>query len=172
MSLVLASKPHFLENCPVIGSRTASVFFELLKFCTSPKKNFWKTFFSGNCLKKFLKTFFLENTCAWVLGLERVCSRKGCPWPRIFLCSWPWPRALCSRYYGKGQKIKVPVQVFSHWWHIICNSRAANTKLLWHWLENIRNIMFPSSLWKSCYFRTSHGKLDIKKKELCLSCPF
>ena len=22
-----------------------------------------------------------------VLGLERVCPRKGCPWPRIFLVS-------------------------------------------------------------------------------------
>ena len=37
--------------------------------------------------KKFLKTFFLENTCGCVLGLERVCPRKSCPcpWPRIFL---------------------------------------------------------------------------------------
>ena len=41
--------------------------------------------------------------CLWslalsipVLGLERICPRKGCPWPRIFLCPWPWPRALCS----------------------------------------------------------------------------
>ena len=30
-----------------------------------------------------------------VLGLESVCPRKGCPWPRIFLCPCPWPRALC-----------------------------------------------------------------------------
>ena len=44
--------------------------------------------------------------CPWslassipVLGLERVCPRKGCPWPwpRIFLC--PWPRALCPRLH-------------------------------------------------------------------------
>ena len=48
--------------------------------------------------KKFLKTFFsFENTCACVLGLERVCPRKGCPWPWIFLCPWPW--ALCSRLH-------------------------------------------------------------------------
>ena len=34
-----------------------------------------------------------------VLGLERVCPQKGCPlpWPRIFLCAWPWPRALRPR---------------------------------------------------------------------------
>ena len=46
--------------------------------------------------------------CPWslassipVLGLERVCPRKGCPWPwpRIFLCPWPWPRALCPRLH-------------------------------------------------------------------------
>ena len=72
-------------------------------------KNFCEDFF-----------FFLESTCAcvlgrwpWpraflslassipVLGLESVCPRKGCPWPwpRIFLCPWPWPRALCPRLH-------------------------------------------------------------------------
>ena len=34
-SLALASKPQVLENCPVLGSRTA-LFFEQFKFC-------WKT---------------------------------------------------------------------------------------------------------------------------------
>ena len=38
-----------------------------------------------------------------VLGLERFCPRKGCPWawpwPRIFLCPWPWPRALRLRLH-------------------------------------------------------------------------
>ena len=34
----LASKPQVLENCPILGSRTA-VFFEL-KFCRSREKNF------------------------------------------------------------------------------------------------------------------------------------
>ena len=59
----------------------------------------------------FEDLFFLEESlrlCPWslalassipVLGLERFCSRKGCPWPwpRIFLCPWPWPRALGPR---------------------------------------------------------------------------
>ena len=31
-SLALASKPHVLENCPVLGSRTA-LYLERLKFC-------------------------------------------------------------------------------------------------------------------------------------------
>ena len=44
--------------------------------------------------------------CSWslalassipVLGLDRVCPRKGCPWPWIFLR--PWPRALCPRLH-------------------------------------------------------------------------
>ena len=34
-----------------------------------------------------------------VLCLERVCTRKGCPWPRIFLDPWPWPRRLCPRLH-------------------------------------------------------------------------
>ena len=32
-----------------------------------------------------------------VLGLERFCPRKGCPWPWTFL--GPWPRALCPRLH-------------------------------------------------------------------------
>ena len=119
--------PQVLENCPVLGSRTA-LFFELLNFCISHEKNFRKAFFTGEHLKKFLKTFFLVfffeivekkiwqpfyfeqhlRLCPFsaalassipVLGLERVYPQKGCPWPwpRIFLCSWPWPRALCPQ---------------------------------------------------------------------------
>ena len=38
-SLALASKPQVFENCPVLRSRTA-LFFEWLKFCRSPEKNF------------------------------------------------------------------------------------------------------------------------------------
>ena len=43
-SLALASKPQVLENCPVLGSRTA-LFFELLKVCRAPKKVFGRRFF-------------------------------------------------------------------------------------------------------------------------------
>ena len=43
-SLALASRPQVLENCPVLGSRTA-VFFELLKFCGALEKFFGKRFF-------------------------------------------------------------------------------------------------------------------------------
>ena len=74
-SLTLASKPQVLENWPVLGSRTA-LFFELLKFCGALEKIFWKKFFCGDRLKNFCEDlFFLESTCACVLG----------PWPRAFL---------------------------------------------------------------------------------------
>ena len=113
----LASKPQVLKNCPVLGSRTA-LFFELLKFCGATEKFFGKRFFLEIACNKFLKPLFvflisLEKNflktffyffgehlrlCPWslalvssisVLGLERVCPRKGCPWhwPRIFFVS-------------------------------------------------------------------------------------
>ena len=43
-SLALASRPHVLENWPVLGSRTA-LFFELLKFCGALEKVFGIRFF-------------------------------------------------------------------------------------------------------------------------------
>ena len=98
-SLALASRPQVLKNWPVLGSRTA-LFFELLKFCGALEKFFGKLFFCGDHLKNFCEDlfFFGEHLrlCAWslassipVLGLESVCSRKGCPWPRprIFFVS-------------------------------------------------------------------------------------
>ena len=109
-SLALASRPQVLENWPVLGSRTA-VFFELLKFCWALEKFFWKTFFRGDRLKNSCEDlfFFLESTCACVLGLG---LEHSCPWPReclsserlflasdFFLCPWPWPRALSPRLH-------------------------------------------------------------------------
>ena len=123
MSLGLVLKPQILENYPVCGSRTA-LFFEVLKvverqknflengfFSRSPKIFFWRPFFWRSPEKFFWRSFFfffffLESTCACVLGLEH-----SCPWPReglssvglflalarIFLC--PWPRALCPRLH-------------------------------------------------------------------------
>ena len=104
-SLAIASKPQILNNCSVLGSKSA-LFFELLKFCWKNAKNL-----AGNLRKPFLlssigdrlKNFFEgvlflffifrehQRLCPWplassipVLSLERVCPRKGCPWPRIF----------------------------------------------------------------------------------------
>ena len=100
--LGLGLEASVLENCPVLGSRTA-LFFEPLKFCwktpETSRKILRRAFlFSsfGDRLKKNFEDFFLKNTlrrCPWsmalassipVLGLERVCPRKSYPWPRIF----------------------------------------------------------------------------------------
>ena len=59
-SLALASRPQVLENCPVLGSRTA-LFFESLKFFRSPKKKFWKTFFAGERLKDYFEDLFFGD---------------------------------------------------------------------------------------------------------------
>ena len=99
-SLALASRPQVLENWPVLGSRTA-LFFELLKFF----------FFFGDRLKNFCEDLFFFwvhlRLCPWslalassipVLGLERVCPRKGCPWPwpQIFFVSLALASSLVS----------------------------------------------------------------------------
>ena len=86
----LASKLQVLENCPVLGSRTA-VFLESLKFCRSFfvekllfLEIFWFCFLRSpekNFRRPYYYNLFLENTCVCVLALEKICPRKGCPWP-------------------------------------------------------------------------------------------
>ena len=59
-----------LEDSPI---------FWIVKILWSAWKIFWKTFFCGDRLKKFCEDlFFLESTCACVLG------------------PWPWPREFLS----------------------------------------------------------------------------
>ena len=85
----LALRPQVLENWPVLGSRTA-LFFELLKFRGALEKFFGKRFL-WRSLEKFLwRPFFLESTCACVLG----------PWP------WPWAfLSLASRVSVLGKAV-------------------------------------------------------------------
>ena len=100
-----ASSPRKLA-CPRLED---SSIFWIVKILWSAWKMFWKTFFFGDCLKNFCEDlffFFGEHlrlcprslaSSVSVLGIEGVCPRKGCSWPRIFLC--PWPRALCPRLH-------------------------------------------------------------------------
>ena len=117
----LASKPQVVENCPVLGSRTA-VFFESLKFSDcmkkflmtlffwrffdfvlwrSPKKFFWRPF----VLKPVKKNFeYLIITIFFGEHLRLCpCPKKGLSSEGLslasddFLC--PWPRALCPRLH-------------------------------------------------------------------------
>ena len=106
-----ASSPRKLA-CPRLKDSTI---FRIVKILWSAWKIFWKTFFWGDRKKNFcedlfffeiawkifVKTFFFGEhlrLCPWslalassipALGLERVCPRKGCPWPwpRIFFVS-------------------------------------------------------------------------------------
>ena len=83
---------------------------ELLKFCGAPEKFFGKRFFVEIAWKIFVKTFFLESTCACVLrlGLEGVCL-----WPWIFFVSvfglWPWIfwRALALVSFALASRVSV-----------------------------------------------------------------
>ena len=129
-----ASSPRKLA-CPRLEDSTI---FWIVKILWSAWKIFWKTYFRGDRSKNFcedlffffffleiawkifVKTyffFFLESTCACVLGpwpwpraflslasrvsvLGKVVLGLGlglgfflCPWP------WPWPRALCPRLH-------------------------------------------------------------------------
>ena len=105
-----ASSPRKLA-CPRLED---SAIFWIVKFCGGLEKFFGKRVFVEIARKIFVKTFcffFLESTCACVLG--------PWPWPRaflslasrvsvlgkavlglglgFFLC--PWPRALCPRLH-------------------------------------------------------------------------
>ena len=162
LALALASRPQVLENWPVLGSRTA-VFFGKLKFCGAVEKFFGKRFFVEIAWKIFVKTFFffgdrlknfcedlfffffLESTCAlcpWslalassipVLGLESVCPRKGCPWPRIFFVSLAL--ALASSLVSSTPPLLLSVHTFAsdrRLWHVPCEGAgriAKNCKL-------------------------------------------
>ena len=101
----LALKPQVLQNCPVLGSRTAA-FLELLKFCRLPSKIFWRTFFllsRRTPEKNFEDLFFWEylSLCSWSLALASRGSVLGRAVLTLglFLCPWPWPRALCPRLH-------------------------------------------------------------------------
>ena len=103
----LVSKLQVLENCPVLGSRTA-VFLESLKFCRSffvEKLVFFWRIFDFVFLRTPEKTFFED-----IIFLSFGEHLRLCPCPRkglsskglslasdIFLC--PWPRALCPQLH-------------------------------------------------------------------------
>ena len=81
----LALNLQDLENCLVLGSRTA-LFFEWLKFCGSAEKCFSRLFFWRSMEKRFLKTFFRRKTLAFVsLALASSISVLGLGFFFVFL---------------------------------------------------------------------------------------
>ena len=101
-----ASSPRKLA-CPRLEDSTI---FILLKFGGALEKFFGRRVFleiDWNTFCEDLLFFFGEHLhlCTWslassipVLGLERVCPRKGCPWswPRIFFVSLALASSLVS----------------------------------------------------------------------------
>ena len=122
--LALASKPQVLENCPVLGSRTA-LFLNRWNFVgkrqkpcgKSAKTFFWfplveiagkKIFEDLSHLKKFFEDLFFwdrlkknfDDLFFWrTLASVSLASRRSVLGLglEIFVC--PWPRALCPRLH-------------------------------------------------------------------------
>ena len=97
-----ASSPLKLA-CPRLED---SSIFWIVKISWSAWKIFWKTFVCGDRLKNFCEDlffFFLESTCACVLGLWPPLASRVSVLGRavlglgFFLC--PGPRALCPRLH-------------------------------------------------------------------------
>ena len=72
------------------------LFFGFLKY-RSPEKKFLKTFLLRSPEKNFSRPFFFWRTLASASLVSRGSVHSlGL---EIFLCSWPWPRALCPRLH-------------------------------------------------------------------------
>ena len=91
----LLNRWNFVEKRQKPRGKFVKTFFVFLKH-RSPEKKFWRPLrlkknfedlFFEIAWKKILKTFFLENACAWVLG--------------------PWPRALCPRLHLWQQRFEI-----------------------------------------------------------------
>ena len=137
-SLALASKPQVLENCPVLGSRTAPLLFESLKFYwkapeTSQKicEDLFLFSSSGNRLKKifwrpfspeknfedlflrlleviYWKPSFFWRTLAFVSLVLSLGLERVCPWLRNFFVSLSLASSLMS---------STPPLLLSVWWN-------------------------------------------------------
>ena len=94
IGLSSAQGQHFFLNCWNFVDRLKKNFRRRFLLENAWKK-FLQTFFFGDRLKKIFEDLFFRRTLALVslassipvLGLERVCPRKSCSWPRIFFVS-------------------------------------------------------------------------------------
>ena len=122
-----ASSPRKLP-CPRLEDSTIFWIVKILQIAWRICLNtFFFLFFFWGRLKIYFEDrffffffFFGEHLrlCPWslassipVLSVERVCPRKGCPWPRprIFcVLGLVWPRALCPRLHLCFKSSKIP----------------------------------------------------------------
>ena len=142
-----ASSPRKLA-CPRFEDSTI---FWIVKILWSAWKIFVKTFFFGDRLKNFCEDLFFcffRRALALVslassipvLGLESVCPRKGCP----------WPRALCPRL---------------HLCDLLHNHNLLNSNksfLLFHVQLGFRSKIFRSEIFSlaKSYCRISNAMFD------------
>ena len=112
--------PQVLENCLVLGSRTA-LFFEWLKFCRSAEKCFSRPFFLEIDKKKFYDLFSQENTCICVLG----------PWPQAFLSLALASDFFCVCGHGLEPRVLDSTSV------ILCSHYLVTFFEMQHYFENI-----------------------------------
>ena len=117
-SLALVSKPQVVENCPVLGLKTAT-FFKSLKFCRLPEKKLLKIFFFWRSPEKncedlfwrspekfvrrpfflfFLFLFFLRTLATVSLILD-LGLEHSCPWSQEGLFSEGLFLALASDFF-------------------------------------------------------------------------
>ena len=97
-SLTLASKPQVLENCPVLGSRTA-LFLNRWNFVGKRQKP------CGKSAKPFF--WFPQVEIAWKKIFEDLFRLKKIFedlffWEHLRLCPCPWPReglSLASKFF-------------------------------------------------------------------------
>ena len=168
-SLALASKPQVLENCLVLGSRTA-LFFWIVKILLESARNLPKNlrrpflFFSfGDRLKKNFEDLFFKNTCAlcpWslassipFLGPEKVSPRKG--------CSWPWPRIV---FVSLASSLVFSTPPMSFWFR--CYNIIILLHVLWNIIkllqvprDNILTHQFWGRMWLQGHFSTPLTKI-------------
>ena len=161
-----ASSPRKLA-CPRLEDSTI---FWIVKILWNAWKIFWKTFFCGDRLKNFCEDLFFLGEhlrlCPWslalassipVLGLESVCPRKGCPWPRIFFVSL----ALASSLVSSTSPLLLGFNLFLNLNFLLCFFSFRGILVTNYLQERKSNVcryhyaiyaeFLQKILWKSCH---------------------
>ena len=99
-----------------------------------PNQKFWLPYEMEIAWKTLLKTFFFVEhlrLCLWslalapsisVLGLERVCPRKGCP--------WPWPRNFFVSLALASSLVSLTPPLILTRWHTVFSFCTLLSRLL------------------------------------------
>ena len=159
-----ASSPRKLA-CPRLEDSTI---FWIVKILWNAWKIFWKTFFCGDRLKNFCEDLFFSRRALAlvslalassipVFGLESVCPRKGCPWPRIFFVSL----ALASSLVSSTSPLLLGFNLFLNLNFLLCFFSFRGILVTNYLQERKSNVyryhyaiyaeFLQKILWKSCH---------------------